>query len=171
MKKLLLALLVASVVCALTWANWPITRLPSGSKADRVVVEKSKRTLTLLKSGSVLKVYEISLGHTPIGKKEKEGDKKTPEGIYHIAGHNASSSFHRALRISYPEQADIDRARNLGVKPGSDIMVHGIMNGLGFLGRTHLLVDWTAGCIALTNPEIDEIYDAVPDGTEVEIRK
>ena len=159
------------MVCVIVWANWPTAHLPIGSKADSIVVEKGQRTLTLLKNGAVLKTYHISLGKSPAGKKEKEGDQKTPEGIYHIIAHNPSSSFHRALRVSYPKQEDIDRAQMIGAKPGSDIMVHGMMNGFGFIGRVQSFVDWTAGCIALTNSEIEEIYDAVPDGTEIEIQE
>jgi murein L,D-transpeptidase YafK len=106
----------------------------------------------------------------PVGSKEKEGDKKTPEGIYRIVAHKPDSSHHRALRTSYPEAWDVARAKAAAVSPGSDIMFHGMRDWLSFIGRFHRFVDWTAGCIALTNPEIDQIYDAVADGTVIEIK-
>ncbi len=144
--------------------------MPAGTEADRIIVEKSKRTLTLLRGKTVLKHYPISLGREPIGAKEREGDGKTPEGIYRIIAHKPDSSFHRALRVSYPDAADIERAQKQGVSPGSDIMVHGIRNGLGWIGRAQRALDWTAGCIAVTNPEIEELFAAVPDGAVIEIR-
>jgi murein L,D-transpeptidase YafK len=169
-KKVGLLILVLSFAGLLTWANWPTSTLPGGAKADRIVVEKARRTLTLFAGTQPLKQYTVSLGHSPVGPKEKEGDKKTPEGHYRIVAHKTDSAFHRALRISYPEARDLSRAQATGTNPGSDIMVHGIRNGLGLLGRLQRSVDWTAGCIALTNSEIDQIFAAVADGTIVEIR-
>jgi murein L,D-transpeptidase YafK len=110
------------------------------------------------------------LGRNPVGPKLREGDKRTPEGLYAIESHNPRSSFHRALKVSYPSAADRIAAAKRGVAPGGDIMIHGIRNGLGFIGRLQRRLDWTAGCIAVTNPEIEEIYRAVPDGTPIEIR-
>jgi len=162
---------ILTTLGVLTWANWPVEELPSGVKADRVVIEKGARTLTLLRGSAVIRQYRVSLGRAPVGPKEREGDKKTPEGIYRIVEHKQASAFHRALRVSYPGEVDVERARKMNVDPGSDIMIHGIRNGLGVLGRLHRLVDWTAGCIALTDAEIEQIYAAVPDGTVVEIRK
>lgn len=153
----------------LLWANGSGAPLPSGAKADRIRVIKSTRTLELLHEGRVLKSYRISLGPHPIGAKEREGDGKTPEGVYRIVEHKKGSSFHRALRVSYPEERDVQRAKELHVSPGSAIMIHGIMNRLGFIGKLHLIHDWTAGCMAVTNSEIEEIWEAVDDGTIVEI--
>ncbi len=139
-------------------------------RADRVIVEKGKRQLHLLASGKVLRTYRIALGPDPVGPKLREGDGKTPEGLYVIDSRNAQSGYHRALHISYPSAADVDRARRAGVKPGGDIMIHGIRNGFGWLGPLHRMTDWTQGCIAVTNSEIEEIWAAVPDGTPIELR-
>jgi len=118
----------------------------------------------------LLKTYVVSLGRHPVGPKEREGDKRTPEGLYTIESHNPRSSFHRALKVSYPSAADRLAAEKRGVAPGGDIMIHGLRNGLGLIGRLQRGLDWTAGCIAVTNPEIEEICRVVPDGTPIEIR-
>ncbi|QIF00822.1 L,D-transpeptidase family protein [Roseimicrobium sp. ORNL1] len=171
MVKKAFAACVITLVAVLTWANWPGTPLPTGVNADRVVVVKSSRELILFRESKVLKRYRVSLGRVPIGPKEREGDGKTPEGVYRITEHKRDSTCHLALRISYPGAKDIQRAKAAGVSPGSDIMVHGIRNGWGFLGRSHRFTDWTAGCVAVTNPEIREILSAVPVGTVIEIRE
>lgn len=139
-------------------------------RADLVVVEKAKRTLTLYRRSRPLKTYGVALGPNPVGHKQQEGDGRTPEGRYVIDFRNRKSAFHRALHISYPNAADSRRARARGVSPGGAIMIHGLPNGLGALGRTHRLRDWTEGCVAVTNDEIEEIWRAVPDGTPIEIR-
>ncbi len=165
-----------AVVCAvalsalLVWANWPGEPIAVGAKADRIVVWKSKRRLELYANGKLLKTYEVSLGRNPTGPKMQEGDRRTPEGLYTIESHNPRSSFHKALKVSYPSAADRLAAAQRGVAAGGDIMVHGLRNGLGFIGRLHRRWDWTAGCIAVTDPEIEEIYRAVPDGAPIEIR-
>lgn len=138
--------------------------------ADRVLVEKGARRLTLLNKGAILKSYPVALGREPIGAKEEEGDQRTPEGIYRIDFHKRDSDYHLALHVSYPEQRDIERASARGVSAGSDIMIHGLPNGRGWIGRFHRRSDWTAGCVAVTDFEIEEIYRAVPDGTSIEIR-
>lgn len=169
MRRWVIAVLVIVLVALLTWANWPVPALRAGAVADRVLIEKSDRTLTLYSKGTVLRTYLVALGRTS-GAKEREGDGKTPDGVYRVVEHKRDSAFHRALRLSYPETKDLTRARVLGVNPGSDIMIHGLQNGLGWIGRLQHKVDWTAGCIAVTDPEIEQIYDAVRDGTVVEIR-
>lgn len=143
---------------------------PLCETADKLLVEKSKRQLTLFANGKVLKVYRISLGKQPTGAKEREGDQKTPEGNYIIDYHKRDSNYHLALHISYPNEDDLERARRDGVSPGSAIMIHGIRNGLGWLGELHQAWDWTGGCIAVTNEEMEELWQAVPDGTPIEIR-
>lgn len=139
-------------------------------RADLVVIEKSKRTLTLFRRGRPLRTYTVALGSNPAGHKEQEGDGRTPEGRYVIDFHKRDSSFHRALHISYPNAADRRSARARGVSPGGDIMIHGLPNGMGAIGKAHRLRDWTEGCVAVTNDEIEEIWAAVPDGTPIEIR-
>ena len=139
-------------------------------KVDRILVEKSKRRLTLFASKKVLKVYRIALGKNPVGPKVRQGDGKTPEGVYRIDYRNSKSHYYLSLHISYPNAEDIQRAKELDVPPGGDIMIHGLKNGFGWLGPLHRLFDWTDGCIAVTNSEIKEIWHLVPDGTLVEIR-
>ena len=138
--------------------------------ADYVLIEKKDRRLTLIAKGKVLKTYRIALGGNPDGPKEKQGDLKTPEGLYMIDSRNRNSGFHLALRISYPNGKDKKKARELGVSPGGDIMIHGIKKGFGWIGNDHTGIDWTQGCIAVTDEEIEEIDKLVADGTKVEIR-
>jgi murein L,D-transpeptidase YafK len=138
--------------------------------ADRIVVLKSERKLVLMKDGKEFRSYKVSLGTEPVGPKRKQGDHRTPEGTYVIDRRNPTSQFHRALHISYPNLSDRAQAQKVGVDPGGDIMIHGLPNGFGFLGKTHLWRDWTDGCIAVTNDEIEEIWKLVPDGTPIEIR-
>jgi outer membrane protein assembly factor BamD (BamD/ComL family) len=137
---------------------------------DRILIEKSARRLMLISQEEVLKTYKIALGGNPIGPKERQGDNKTPEGTYVIDGRNRDSQFHLSLHISYPNERDKNRAKELGVSPGGDIMIHGIKNGSSWIGNTHAEVDWTKGCIAVTNEEIEEIANLAPNGTIVEIR-
>lgn len=143
---------------------------PAQQTADRIVVVKSARTLTLFRHGKVLKTYQVALGTHPIGGKTREGDGKTPEGAYTISARNVHSQFHRSLRISYPNADDRERAKKLGVRPGGDIFIHGLPPQWAWLGAAHRERDWTLGCIAVTNSEIDEIWASVPTGTPVEIR-
>jgi tetratricopeptide (TPR) repeat protein len=143
--------------------------IPKGP-ADRVLIEKKDRRLTLLSKGRALKTYQIALGGNPIGPKERQGDNKTPEGTYVIDSRNRNSRYHLSLHISYPNEKDKRRARELGVSPGGDIMIHGIKNGFSWAGDLHAEVDWTKGCIAVTDEEIEEIDRLVPNGTSVEIR-
>ncbi|SFJ44001.1 L,D-transpeptidase catalytic domain [Bosea sp. OK403] len=139
-------------------------------QATRVVIEKGRRRLTLERDGQVLARYAVALGSDPVGQKQKEGDGRTPEGVYAVDFKHPRSRYHLALRISYPDQQARETALRAGVSPGGDIMIHGIRNGLGWLGWLHRNRDWTDGCIAVTNAEIREIWSRVPDGTRVEIR-
>ncbi len=138
--------------------------------ADRVLIEKKERRLTLLSKGEVIKAYKIALGGDPVGPKERQGDNKTPEGTYIIDSRNSNSDYHLSLHISYPNEKDKMRAKKIGVSPGGNIMIHGIKNGLSWVDDSHTEVDWTKGCIAVTNREMEEIYRFVPNGTIVEIR-
>lgn len=140
------------------------------AKVDRVILKKSERKLILMNGETVLKSYKVALGRNPIGPKRQEGDNKTPEGSYIIDSHGPKSSFHRSLHISYPSAADREQALRRGLQPGGDIMIHGIKNGMGWIGPLHRLADWTAGCIAVTNQEMEEIYAIVPDGTPIDLQ-
>lgn len=159
-----------ATIGAIVVAHLNLLPLPQDAVADCVLVEKSARRLTLLRGDTPLKTYRIALGREPIGAKEFEGDQRTPEGIYTIDFHKPDSDYHLALHISYPEQRDVDRAAPHNRSAGSDIMIHGLRNGDGWIGAFHRQSDWTAGCIAVTDFEIEEIYRAVPDGTPIEIR-
>ena len=163
-----LAVLVLAVAGLVTWRFWPAPP-PSaaGPMADLVVVHKGARRLDLYRKGVLLKSYAVALGSHPVGPKWREGDGRTPEGVYRIDYRKADSAFHRALHISYPEPKDISAARRHGVRPGELVMIHGTRNGLTRYGRKLLPADWTDGCIAVTDPEIDEIWRTVPDGTEI----
>jgi tetratricopeptide (TPR) repeat protein len=137
---------------------------------DRILIEKSARRLMLISQGEVLKTYKIALGGNPIGPKEQQGDNKTPEGTYVIDAKNRDSQYHLSLHISYPNERDKNRAKELGVSPGGDIMIHGFKNGFSWASDAQSAVDWTKGCIAVTNEEIEEIAKLAPKGTIVEIR-
>ncbi len=139
-------------------------------QADTILIEKSKRNLTLFHRNKIIKSYKIALGGTPLGAKTCQGDNKTPEGNYTISAKNNQSSYHKSLRISYPNKDDLKKAKALKCNPGGDIMIHGLPNKQGWIGASHLLYDWTLGCIAVTNQEIDEIWKLVATGTKVEIK-
>lgn len=139
-------------------------------RATRVVVFKEQRLLHLLHDDTVLRTYRVALGQNPVGPKERQGDTRTPEGTYTLDWRNSHSAFYRSIHISYPNEADRARARRLGVSPGGDIVLHGLPNGHGWLGASHRLRDWTLGCIAVTNEEMDEIWRLVPDGTPIVIQ-
>jgi murein L,D-transpeptidase YafK len=140
------------------------------TKADQVIVVKSQRTLTLLSHGKVLRTYRGALGSTPVGANEQQGDHKTPEGRYILDRRNAKSRFYKSIHVSYPNEQDKQRAAQRGVSVGGDIMIHGLPNGFGWLGASHRSLDWTDGCVAVTNAEMDEIWELVPDGTPIEIQ-
>jgi murein L,D-transpeptidase YafK len=158
----LLVLLLAGLSCA---------SATNASLADKIVIVKSTRTMTLLSGDKVLKTYKVALGSAPVGPKHVEGDHKTPEGSYMIDAKNAQSRFHLSLHISYPNAADQQRARKLGARPGGAIMIHGLPPSFAYLGALHRQTDWTDGCISVTNAEIEEIWKLVPVGTRVEIRQ
>jgi murein L,D-transpeptidase YafK len=134
-----------------------------------VLVLKGPRRLLLLSGTRVLRDYEVSLGANPLGPKRHHLDARTPEGRYTIEGRAAHSRFHRALRISYPNEADREFARRAGFAPGGDVMIHGLPNGERWVGETHRAYDWTNGCIAVTDDEMNEIWELVDDGTPIEI--
>jgi murein L,D-transpeptidase YafK len=161
LKALSVVLLIASATAQ---------SAPTVLRADRVVVLKKERTLELLSRGKVIKTYKVALGGDPVGPKTRQGDHKTPEGIYVLDSRNVHSQFYKSIHISYPSENDRAVARKNGVSPGGDIFLHGLPNGYGAIGGAHRLKDWTDGCIAVTDEEIDEIWKAVADGTQIEIR-
>ena len=167
MRILIVPALLASVLCGMGAGKTPSA---PQSRVDRVVVIKSERTLELVSQGKVLKSYKVALGGDPIGPKSMQGDHKTPEGVYVLDSRNAHSQFHKSIHISYPNAHDRSAARAKGVSPGGDVFVHGLPNGYGWIGSKHRLKDWTDGCIAVTDEEIDEIWKLVTDGTPIEIR-
>jgi murein L,D-transpeptidase YafK len=166
----LLAVVLALICVTYVYAHYIRDPLPAGTKIDRIVIEKSARKLSLFVNGKSLKSYRVALGRNPIGAKQEEGDNKTPEGVYRIDGRNPQSNFHLALHVSYPSDEDKVHAAERGASAGFDIMIHGIRNGRGWIGAFHRLSDWTAGCIALTDEEIEELWRVTPDGTIVEIQ-
>ena len=124
----------------------------------------------LMKGGEIFRAYRVALGKKPVGRKEICGDQRTPEGFYVLDSRNSDSRFYKAIHISYPNDNDIMNAQRLGKQPGGNIMIHGLPDNLNNLGILHRKVDWTDGCIAVTNSEIEEIWKLVPDGTPIEIR-
>jgi L,D-transpeptidase-like protein len=150
-------------------AAWPID-LPGNFLADSIVVDKSERRLTLYYRGVPVRKYRVALGRNPVGDKISIGDYRTPEGVYWIVGRNPNSKFYKSLEISYPDSAHEVRAANLGVRPGGNIMIHGLPAHQAKLGASHALTDWTEGCVALTNAEIDEMWRAVEMGAWVNIK-
>jgi murein L,D-transpeptidase YafK len=138
-------------------------------KADKVLVNKSESKLYVMKSGKPLKAYKVAFGANPVGHKEKEGDGRTPEGAYLLDFKNTKSKFYKSIRVSYPNASDIAKAEALGLKPGGDIMIHGQPNGLSASASIRQRVNWTQGCIALTDNEMDEIWKLVDIGTPIEI--
>ena len=170
MKSLLKAIgLVILALSVLTPGTQP--QAPALQNAvDEIVILKSARAMNLENNGRVIKTYKVALGRQPVGAKDREGDHKTPEGEYTVDAKNSQSDYHLALHLSYPNDADRERARALGVSPGSDIEIHGLPKGYGWIASGHRLMDWTDGCVAVTNSEIEEIFAMVPVGTRVEIK-
>ncbi len=156
-------------VLVLAVATW-VFAADASLRADHVVVIKHERILQLYRDGRVIKTYKIALGENPVGPKTQQGDHKTPEGNYILDRRNARSQFYKSIHISYPNANDRAQARAHGVPPGGDVFIHGLPNGYGWIGSRHRMKDWTDGCVAVTNEEIDEIWRAVPDGTPIEIR-
>jgi murein L,D-transpeptidase YafK len=172
LRKVLILLVAVAVLIAgvYVYAHHLWNPLPAETTIDRIVVEKSARRLSIFRDGKRLKSYRVALGRNPIGAKEQEGDMKTPEGVYKIDSRNPQSDYHLALHVSYPSDEDTARAAERGVNAGLDIMIHGLPNGGGWIGAFHRRHDWTAGCIAVTDEEIEELWRVVPDQAPVEIR-
>src|SRR5919112_1787742 len=133
-------------------------------------VVKGERRLYLTRDGRVMRSFRVALGRQPKGTKIYQGDGRTPEGVYEVAGFNPGSRFHRAIRVSYPNEQDVVRARALGQSAGGDIMIHGLAPERRGFGAGHWQFNWTNGCIAVTDREIEEIWQRVEIGTPIEIR-
>lgn len=166
MKKMLLLIFTVSLIFLFNYQYL----YAATDKADRIVVFKEKRLLFLLKEGEIIKAYKIALGKSPIGHKTRLGDNKTPEGVYTITSRKQSDKYHLTIFISYPNEEDIINAKRLGVSPGNSIAIHGLPKDLASLNKLHRNMDWTSGCIAVTNDEIEEIWRLVDDGTPIEIK-
>lgn len=168
-RKLLAALLLLALIAFTFLISRPhaLTPLPA---ADSILVIKHAHTLTLFRDGQPIRQYSVALGRGGLGPKQQAGDNRVPEGTYRIVSRNPQSAFYRALRVGYPTPSQAAAAHARGIDPGGDIMIHGIRNGLGWLGPAHRLIDWTKGCIAVTDSEMDQIWNAVPNGTPIEIR-
>jgi murein L,D-transpeptidase YafK len=167
--KIILGILITLVILAAAYYYYPEPHLPKDAQVDSIVVFKSKHQLLAYSNGKLLKTYTISIGRNPIGKKEFEDDKKTPEGIYFIKDKNPNSGYCKNLGISYPNSEDIKNAKKLGKPTGGDVKIHGLKNGDWYTRKFHRWKDWTNGCIALTDDEVEELYNAVPIGTRIKI--
>lgn len=143
--------------------------IASAPTIDLVKVEKSRKRLYLLSAGQVVREFAIALGGNPVGHKQQEGDHRTPEGRYVLDFKKPDSAYYRAIHISYPNASDLANARQRGVRPGGAIMIHGQKNGFGGLGPVTQKYNWTDGCIALLNDDMDELWKLVEVGTPIEI--
>ena len=170
----LLLVAVMALVAVVIWERYyappvePPALAPLEGRIDRILIEKGARRLTVYRAGKALRSYRIALGFAPEGDKERQGDGKTPEGVFRVDRRNPESAYHLSLGIDYPQPDDVARAREGGYSPGGDIFIHGQPNGVGSL--VTLPYDWTAGCIAVSDAEIEELWRVTPTGTEVEIR-
>jgi murein L,D-transpeptidase YafK len=159
-----------SMVATPTISHTPVVGISSAIIADSIVVETHKHTLTLFLGGFPMRTYQVALGKQPNGDKVRIGDGRTPEGVFHIDFRNPESKYHMSLHISYPDDAHKARASAMGVAAGGDIMIHGLPPAYADIGALHRTYDWTEGCIAVTNAEIEEIWRAVPNGAPIQIK-
>jgi len=158
--------IITTILLVLSGVSAANDKIP---KADSVLVEKAKRKMYLIHEGMKYREYDISLGDNPAGHKQQEGDERTPEGKYIIDYRNPNSSYHLSLHINYPNQKDKESARERSVSPGGDIFIHSLPNGIDWKPQAFKGQDWTDGCIAVTNAEINEIWKLVENGTPIEI--
>ena len=149
---------------------FPESQLTNGVVIDKLELNKSSRELHAMAKGRIIKTYAVSLGGNPIGHKQFEGDEKTPEGIYFIRAKSHHPKYHKYLWISYPNSKDVRYAEKFGRSAGGEVLIHGLNKKYSFMGKFHRWYDWTKGCIAITNSEMDELFDAVKTGTTIEIK-
>jgi murein L,D-transpeptidase YafK len=166
-RKIFIAALALVFIGLVVYNFYPAGKIPDGISIDKLVVNKAKRQLIAYANGRIVATYTVALGKCPTGKKQVEGDHKTPEGSYTIYAKNPNSAYHKNLGISYPNADDIAAAKQVSQPTGEDIKIHGMNNTRPFLGRLHKIVDWTNGCIALTNEEMDALYAHTPVGTPI----
>jgi murein L,D-transpeptidase YafK len=164
--RILIPFLIASL---LIYYYYEDAKIQKGTKIDKIVVNKSIRELNTYSKGEIIKKFKISIGKHPIGKKEFEGDYKTPEGLYSISSKGPHKLYHKYLYVSYPNKNDILNARRYKKEVGGQILIHGLPKSYTAFGKFHRFIDWTKGCMAITNKEMDELYDAVAVGTPIEI--
>ena len=169
MRRAILLLLVGLTAGAYA-DDAPFGLVRSHEQADRVLVVKSERKLYLLKAGHVLRSFDISLGLMPNGPKQREGDYRTPEGVYYLEAKNPDSDYFLSIKVSYPNAEDRARARALGVDPGGQIMIHGFPNLPKYDERRYRTSDWTDGCIAVSNSDMIDIWLMTRESTPIEIR-
>ena len=151
--------------------SWPFTFAQNTSDiVDRLVVYKRERKLVLLSQGKELRSYKVALGGAPVGPKTRQGDHRTPEGLYVLDSRNPNSHYYKAFHISYPNARDSAAAKKLGASPGGDIMLHGLPKEYAWVGKAHSLHDWTDGCVAVADEEMEEIWKLVRVGTPIEIK-
>lgn len=170
LKKVISLFILLMTMGMLSYYYFPEQKLVSDVVIDSLVVHKSKRKMIAYSKGQSIKTYTISLGKVPVGAKDREGDLKTPEGTYYINDKNPNSGYYKNLGISYPNEKDIAKAKSLGAPTGGDIKIHGLRNDRGYIHKFHRWFNWTNGCIAVTNTEMEGLYQAVPNGTKIEIK-
>ena len=171
LKKIFIFVIVLIILGLAVYYFYPIHKIPDGIFIDKIIVLKSGHKLLAYSKGKLIVTYKIAIGKNSLGDKEYESDMKTPEGLYIINDKNPNSDFHKNLGISYPNQQDIDQVKQFLKPVGGEIKIHGLKNGQGYIGKFHRWKNWTNGCIALTDPEIDELYNHTAIGTPIEIRK
>lgn len=165
------------IVCVIVAAATLLMSAVAGLAADKVadpvtlvVVRKSAYVLELHSNDRIVATFPVALGAQPQGHKSREGDERTPEGRYLLDWRNTQSGYHRSIHVSYPDLEDVKAARAAGVEPGGMIMIHGQKNYFGWAAPITQLFNWTNGCIAVRNEDMDAIWDSVPNGTPIEIR-
>ncbi len=167
MKHLYIVLPAILILCTFCTLQGTTTKpISSDVQIDSIYVAKSSRILVAFSKHKKIKIYTISLGFEPVGKKHFEGDGKTPEGLYYISSKSAVSQFHKNLHISYPNRSDINFAQSKGKQAGGDIKIHGLPNQATAIQR-YIQTDWTLGCIALTNEDIDELFEHIKMGSPI----
>lgn len=169
MRFIVLSLSLLMLISSTLFSTASFASAMSSGKADLVVVTKSEASMALLRQGKVLKKYRIAMGDNPIGHKLTEGDQRTPEGRYLLDYKKSDSAYYRAIRISYPNDEDRLRADALGISPGGQIMIHGENPNSSLSPEEAQMYNWTDGCIAVTNAEMDELWRAIDEGTPIEI--